>query len=130
MRNEQGEVAGFFCACTETTAQKLAERRLAESEARHRGVLANMGEAFSLFDRDFTILEVNEAALQVVGLARDELVGRSHWEAFPDTFDAPIGRMYRTALAEQRPGYLEHLHAFPDGRKVLFEVRAFPVAAP
>ena len=128
VRSDEGEVAGFFCACTEITAQVLAERRLVESEARHRGVLANMGEAFTLFDRDFTILEINQAALQVVGLPRDELVGRSHWDAFPGTFDAPIGLMYRTALAEQRPGSLEHLHEFPDGRRILFEVRAFPVA--
>ena len=28
VRDEAGEVAGFFCACNETTAQVLAERRL------------------------------------------------------------------------------------------------------
>lgn len=127
VRNDEGEVAGFFCACMEITSQVLAERRLAESEARHRGVLANMGEAFTLFDHEFTILEVNEAATQIVGLRRQELVGRSHWEAFPGTFDAELGRMYRTTLGEQQPGHLEHLHEFPDGRKVWFDVSAFPV---
>lgn len=129
VRDDEGQLAGFFCACAEITSQVLAERRLVESEARHRGVLANMGEAFSLFDHEFTILEVNEATTRVVGLPREELVGRSHWEAFPGTFDTELGRMYRAALGDQQPGHLEHLHEFPDGRKVWFEVRAFPVDA-
>ncbi|HYF20834.1 MAG TPA: PAS domain-containing protein, partial [Ramlibacter sp.] len=39
VRADSGAIGGFFCACNEITAQILAERRLAESEARHRGVL-------------------------------------------------------------------------------------------
>ena len=127
VRDDGGEVAGFFCACAEITAQVQAERRLALSEARHRGVLANMGEGFVLFDRDFTILEVNDAAMALVGLPRDELVGRSHWDAFPGTFDAEVGVMYREALATQQAGRLEHRYAFPDGRQVWIDVRAYPV---
>jgi PAS domain S-box-containing protein len=34
VRSEDGAIAGFFCACQETTAQVVAERRLRESEAR------------------------------------------------------------------------------------------------
>jgi PAS domain-containing protein len=43
VRTETGEVGGFFCACNEITAQILAERRLSESEARHRGVRRHVG---------------------------------------------------------------------------------------
>ena len=127
VRDESGEVAGFFCACAEITAQVLAERRLAQSESRHRGVLDNMGEGFALFDRDFTLLEMNPAGVAMVGLPRRELVGRSHWEVFPGTYDSAIGAMYRDAMAHRQPGALENLYVFPDGRRVWFEVRAFPV---
>ena len=127
VRADSGDVAGFFCACNEVTAQVLAERRLAESEARYRGVLENMEEGFTLFDRDFNILEVNEPTLRMVQLSRGELVGRSHWERFPGTFDSALGQMYRRAVAEQEPHLLEHCYRFPDGRERWFEVRAFPV---
>jgi PAS domain-containing protein len=43
----------MFGACADITEQVMVERRLAESDARHRQVLANMDEAFVPFDRDF-----------------------------------------------------------------------------
>lgn len=127
VRAESGEIGGFFCACNETTAQVLTERRLAASEARHRGVLENMEEGFSLFDRDFTILEVNQATTRLVGMPREELVGHNHWERFPGTLEGPIGAMYRQVIEEGRPRALEHRYQFADGRQRWFEVRAFPV---
>ncbi len=126
VRAYSGEIAGFFCACNEITAQVHAERRLAESEARHRGVLANMEEGFTLFDQDFTILEVNGATTRLVGLTREQLIGRNHWEVFEGTFDSPLGHMYRQALAEKRSYTLEHFYRFSEGRSSWFEVRAFP----
>ena len=128
VRAESGEVGGFFCACNEITAQILAERRLAESESRHRGVLANMDEGFVLLNRNFTILAVNAAATRMTGLGREQLIGRNHWACFPGTEDAPVGRMYRRVMAEQRADVLEHMYRYPDGREQWLEVRAFPVS--
>ncbi|CAA9313617.1 MAG: hypothetical protein AVDCRST_MAG71-853, partial [uncultured Lysobacter sp.] len=127
LRDASGAIAGFLCACTEITAQVFAERRLAQSEARHRGVLSNMEEAFVLFDAEFNFLEVNDATTRMVGLARDQMLGRNHWDIFPGTYEAAVGEMYRRVLAEGRPGSLENLHEFPDGRRCWFDVRAFPV---
>jgi PAS domain S-box-containing protein len=127
VRGECGAVAGFLCACTEITGQVLAERRLAESESRHRGVLTNMDEGFVLFDGDFRILEINQAATRLVGLPREELIGRDHWERFPGTLDSEVGRIYRRVLADGQPGSLEHLYQFEDGRSCWFELRAFAV---
>ena len=36
VRDENGAVAGMFCACVETTQQVIAERRLRESEDNYR----------------------------------------------------------------------------------------------
>jgi PAS domain S-box-containing protein len=127
VRDEGGAVAGMFGACSEITAQVLAERELAERDARHRQVLANMDEAFVLMDRDFRLLEVNAETERLVRMDRDALLGNIHWELFPGTFDSKLGRMYRRVMVEGRPDSLEHLYAFPDGREVWFEVRAFPV---
>ncbi|MBK0392694.1 PAS domain-containing protein [Ramlibacter algicola] len=128
LRAESGEIGGFYCACNEITAQILAERRLSESESRHRGVLENMEEGFVLFDSEFNLLEVNQATMRMVQLPREVLIGRNHWELFPGTREGSVGHMYRQVAAERRAQSLEHLYRFTDGRERWFEVRAFPVA--
>ena len=127
VRDESGEVGGFFCACNEITAEVIAERRLAESEAQYRGVLANMDEGFTLFDADFNILEINEQTVGLTGFSREELIGENHWTRFPGTYDSVLGQMYRQALASGEPGTVSHMYEYADGRKVWYDVRAFPV---
>lgn len=127
VRDRSGTVGGFLCACTEITAQVVAERRLAESERRHRGVLANMGEAFILVDRDFVILEVNEETTRFVNLPREHLVGQSLWDVCPRTTDAELGDLYRRVVAEQQAGQIDHPFQLHDGTDGWLQVRAFPV---
>lgn len=123
----EGNPIHFDGITVDVTAQKLVEMRVAESEARHRGVITNMDEAFTLFDPDFNIIEVNEATCRFVGLPRSQLLGVNHWQQFPDTYDSVIGRMYKQVQQDGKPRFLEHYYAFPDGRAFWFEVRAFKV---
>ena len=124
-----GSPIHFDGLTVDVTAEKLAEERIAESEARYRGVITNMDEAFSLFDRDFNIIEVNDAACQLVGIAPSQFVGRNHWQQFPGTYESPLGQMYRQVLLDGQPRFLEHRYLFEDGRAVWYEVRAFKVGA-
>lgn len=128
IRDDAGAVRGLVGGCTDNTAAVVAQRRLRESEARHRGVLANMGEAFVLLDRQFRVLEVNDAALRATGHARAAMLGQSHWRLFPGTEGSEVGRAYKQALAQGQPAMLETFYAWPDGRSAWFEVRAYPVA--
>ncbi len=122
-----GSPAHFDGITVDVTAQKLDEQRVIASEARHRGVLSNMDAAFTLFDPDFNVIEVNDAACQLVGLERTEFLGANHWQLFPGTYDSALGHMYRQVLTDGQPRHLENRYVFGDGRAVWFEVRAFQV---
>ncbi|HSH87152.1 MAG TPA: ATP-binding protein [Methylophilus sp.] len=122
-----GNPIHFDGITVDVTAQKLVEMRVAESEARHRGVISNMDEAFALFDPDFNIIEVNDATCRFVDMPRSQLLGANHWEQFPQTYESEIGHMYRQVQADGQPKFMEHHYVFPDGRAFWFEVRAFKV---
>ncbi|MET0356931.1 MAG: ATP-binding protein, partial [Cellvibrio sp.] len=122
-----GKPIHFDGITVDVTVQQLSENRLAESEARHRGVITNMGDAFTLFDSDFNIIEVNEAACRLVGMPRSELIGHDHWRRFPGTYNSELGRIYREVLAQGESQSIEQCYAFPDGRVAWFDVRAFKV---
>ena len=127
VRDDTGAVAGMFGACNDITGQVQLERSLAERDARHRQVLANMEEAFVLFDHDFRLLEVNTETERLLGMDRETLIGGVQWTLYPGTFDAPLGAMYRRVMARRHAESMDYPHVFQDGREVWFEVRAFPV---
>ena len=122
-----GRPIHFDGITVDVTAQKLEERRVAESEARHRSLFENMEEAFTLFDQDFNIVDANAAACRLVGIAHTELVGSNHWTQFPGTYDSALGEMYRQVQTDGQLKSIENRYVYADGRQVWYEVRAFKV---
>lgn len=133
VRDETGEVAGLYCACTEITGQVLGERRRREAEAalraerdRSRRVLEGMGEGFGLLDRDFRVVDINAEGLRLDGRPREAIVGKTHWEAFPGSETSELGRAYKRAMEERVPVSLEHSYTWADGHEAWLEMRAYP----
>jgi PAS domain S-box-containing protein len=124
--DESGLIAGMFCACTETTDKILGQRALRQSEERAQGVLNGMDEAFVLLDREFRVLQINPAALRLETLSEAEIIGRTHWDVWPDTENSPIGDFYRRAMAERVPMAFENRYVWPHGREAWVEIHAFP----
>jgi PAS domain S-box-containing protein len=128
VRDEDGSVAGMFCACTETTERVLSDRRLRQSEARARGVLDGMGEGFVLLDRDFRILEINDEGLRLEQRPRETIVGSLFGEAWPGIEDTEQGRLCARVMAEGVSGSVEAPYRWPDDRGGCFDVNVFPAA--
>lgn len=128
VRGEDGDVDGLFCACTEITAQVLAEQRLAESEARYRGVLNNMDEAFLLLGHDFRVLETNNAASRLAGTT-GEIVGEEFSALFSEGVESSVDSMCRRVRASGRPERHEYTHGSDEQGSRWFEARAFAVDA-
>jgi PAS domain S-box-containing protein len=124
--DDTGAVAGMFCAATETTGKVLGQRALRESEQRARGVLDGMDEAFILLDPEFRILRINPAGLRLDRRPESEIIGRTHWEVWPNTENAPLGEFYKRAMAERVPATFENRYTWPDGREAWTEIRAYP----
>ncbi|MDP9108453.1 MAG: ATP-binding protein [Pseudomonadota bacterium] len=125
--SSDGSPVHFDGVTVDVTAQKLEERRISESETRHRSLFKNMEEAFTLFDHEFNIVDANDAACRLVGITRTELVGSNHWEQFPGTYESDLGGMYRKVLADGHSRSIENHYVYADGRQAWYEVRAFKV---
>ncbi len=124
--DDAGKPAGVLAIVIETTERVAAERELHEARDRSRGVLDNMGDAFALLDHDLRIVEMNAEAWRFESRPRNEVIGKTHWEAHPDA-DPALGELYRRAMADQTPAMLEHRYVWPDGRETWIDMRAYPV---
>jgi PAS domain S-box-containing protein len=86
--------------------------------------LENMPIGLIELDTDWVVRYLNAAAEEMVGYAREDLVGRSYWEAFPSNVDSEFGRAYRKAVATGEPQTVDAF--YPEPLNQWFEVRAAP----
>ena len=121
-----GEVTRWFGVNTEITDQLAAEAELRVERDRSRAVLEGMAEGFLLLDRDFRVIEINAEALRLEERPASDIVGRTHWEAWPGSENSELGLLYRRAMAERTAVALEHRYVSPDGRDRWLDMRGYP----
>jgi len=124
--DESGQPGGVLAIVVETTDRVKAEAALRESETRLRGVLDGMGESLALLDQDFRIIDMNAEALRLEGRPREDVIGKTHWEAHPDA-DPALGEMFRHAMAARKPVSLKHRYVWGHGRVSWISMNAYPV---
>ncbi len=77
VRDEKGRTTHYVAVKEDITARKRAEERLRESEQRLRTILDNVQAGVLIVDRQTRrIIEANPAALEMMGRARDEVLGQ------------------------------------------------------
>ena len=120
VRDEAGTVAGLFCACTETTARVLAERRSAAEGERLRRLFHQAPGFMCVLRGSAHVFEITNAAYAGL-IGHRDVIGKSVAEALPEVegqgFLELLDRVYATA------------EPFT-GRWMRFDVRRVPGAAP
>lgn len=81
LKNEIGQVIYFAAIERDITAQSIARRALVESEERYRTTIASMAEGVVMLDKNGFIVSINDAAQSILGLTRDQMMGRSSVDA-------------------------------------------------
>ena len=99
LRDEEGRVAGMFCACTETTEQVLAARHHAEEIERMRQLFQQAPGILAVVRGPEHVFEIaNDAYLRLIG--RNDVVGRAVAEVLPEVrdqvFTALLDEVYRS----------------------------------
>jgi len=86
-------------------------------------IVESMGDAYVSLDRQWRYTFVNSKALTLMGKQKDELIGKTLWEIFPDTTETIFETEYRCVMEERVQRTFE-IH-YPSYAMWL-EVRAYP----
>jgi len=100
VRDNDGQILGALSYSTDITELKEAEKALQASELRYRTIVEQTFAPVAIIQSDGTLSFGNEAASEIIGLSREELVGRSirdfvHPADLPETLDR-IQRRYES----------------------------------
>lgn len=107
---------------------EAAQREAALAANRIGQILESMTDAFALLDRDWRILYQNVAAERINGKPREQVIGKTHWEEWPDAIGTNLEHQYRWAMTEQTAVHFEHLYQVPSVGDRWFEIHAYPSA--
>src|SRR4051812_17752297 len=77
-------------------------------------LLERMTDAFLALDCEWRVVYMNSAARGMNQRPRPNVIGRSHWEEWPQTVGSEVERQYRLAMETQRPVHFEHHYEGPD----------------
>ncbi len=97
------------------SAADVEYRREAEEHSREaartvRETLESVSDAFYMLDEEWRFVTVNSNAEKLLGLDRDQLIGRTIWEFFPDIIGTEIEQRYRRAFEESSAERFEYYY--------------------
>ena len=131
-RDENGRVNGMVSYGIDITAQRLAEQKLKESEARYRALYEMSNDALLIMEGD-RFIDCNQAALDMFGYAdKSDLMSKKPFEISPShqpdgmtTYDATYKNLQKAF--EQGFNEFEWSHLRGDGETFLADVRLTPI---
>ncbi|WP_457094504.1 sensor histidine kinase [Microvirga sp. P5_D2] len=108
----------------EALQQALTHSVETKVEARLATLLEGIGDSFYALDQDWRFTHINRAAENYFGLPRQDMLGRSIWEIFPDSAGTKLRSRYEEVFASGVPASFEceavgvagrflELHVFP-----------------
>jgi PAS domain S-box-containing protein len=131
LRDNNGQVVKWFGSNTDTDDSKRAETKLAQAEARYRGLLEAAPDAMVVVDGRGEIVLLNLQTETQFGYSRDELVGQPVTNIIPEGFAERIIaddlRSTADALAQVIGTGIELVALRKDGTEFPIEIMLSPL---
>jgi PAS domain S-box-containing protein len=132
LHGPDGEITGYLGIHRDIGERKRADEALRQSQRRTETILESISDAFVAMDRDWRYTYVNDRALRRLAewrgrpVTREEVIGRSVRELFPDAAGTEAEDRVRAAMDAREPVEFE-LYFAPTDEWV--EARAYPSAS-
>jgi PAS domain S-box-containing protein len=99
----RGEAVGVFAFVTDLSERRLAEVALRASEERFRKLYDNAPVGYHEVDREGRIVSINRTECEMLGYARDELVGRPVFDLIAEDSRAAAAQAFPDKIAGLKP---------------------------
>ena len=115
VRNDRGDIVGLVGIARPLLDPLQMAESLRESKELFQLFVQHVPAALAMFDRDMRYVAVSRRWLESYGLAGQSIIGRSHYEVFPNLPDS-WKQAHRQALAGETVRANEDILHTPDGR--------------
>ena len=89
------------------TERERVEEDLKRAHATTTEILESITDGFTAWDQNWRYIYVNERSAQLLGKSKDQLIGQSVWELFPEAVGTEAYHKCQQAMADRVPLYFE-----------------------
>ncbi|HMF71703.1 MAG TPA: PAS domain S-box protein, partial [Flavitalea sp.] len=127
----EAEMKNGRCVRLYGTLQDIHERKKAEETVRESyeekiSILESIGDAFFAVDRKGTVTYWNNIAENVMGMAREKILGKNLWEVYGDAVSLKFHTEYEKAM---KGNVAVHFEEFYPPLNLWLEVSIYPSAS-
>jgi PAS domain S-box-containing protein len=122
----EGKIAGVHALFRDITEVTNAHRTIQEQAHRLNTIFESITDAFLLLDKQWCFAYVNHEVERLLSLSREQLLGRSVWEVFPEEVGSELYRQCKQAMRNRQA---VHFEAFLARMQLWLWIKAFPSEA-
>jgi PAS domain S-box-containing protein len=100
MYDEGGNVIGWFGTNTDVTDEINKKNTIQHSEQRLRSIIDNMLAFVGELDTNGVLKEINQSALNIAGLKRDDVIGKYFWDCYWWNYDEAVTQRLKQAFED------------------------------
>ena len=123
VKDAEGKIVHSISLQNDITERKRAEEAYRESKERTTDILESITDAFFALDNNWHFTYMTKRAEELLERTREELLGKSVWDEFPEAVGSTFYNEYHKAIKERIPVAFEEYYP---PLKTWYEVHAFP----
>lgn len=123
VKKEDGSLSGVVLIFRDISQRRQIEKSLEAAQQNADAILESITDAFVALDSTWRITYANHEAERLNGLSRKDMLGKNHWELFPETVGTAIEHAYLRAHKERIP---VELLTFDELRQRWFNIKIYP----
>jgi PAS domain S-box-containing protein len=111
--DDQGRVAEGLITIVDISDRKRIEKDLLASHKKLRTTINSITDGLLLLDRDWRYIDISETVAKIIGMRREDLIGKSVWELFPHAVKTKFYKEYHRAVETGQPVHFEEFYPEP-----------------
>ena len=127
LKNVDGEIIGSLSSGQDITERVKVETKLMESEEKLKNFMEAATEGFLIYDSELNLLEINDSALKIIRMSREDMIGKHILELIPGLDKTGRYNAYLNVIKTGEPFYADDVIQLPKFGGIHLSINAFKI---